>query len=375
MKKNACKWLIGLLLISLFSCKSLQQDIVISSMDESAKADLLDLEEKIVNLESAPQLNAMNDTRKQISSLSGIPDNEFQAFLSAWSGRLYLLEGQNDEAARELKKSQTLSPGNWGSVILASRLDLSMQGSLGSLDEALKNNRYFDTAGGTDNGAGEIQIERGRILLALNRFSEAVASFDLAFGLLADKPFYRANYLAARNRAWDLRNIGTDTGAKTVEIASQDGVSWKDIIDITKTETDLLRFLTGGQDWPSEQIFSRLLERSFIPATQDITLMEWPQTLPKSSEIVQRSGTAWFLWRLYAENRANRGLLSRYSSRYANIPDAKSPISDLPMLSPFFDSILGCVELEFMSLPDGKNFVPNDKIKGSEFLAMLKKIN
>jgi len=91
-------------------------------------------------------------------------------------------------------------------------------------------------------------------------------------------------------------------------------------------------------------------------------------------EEVLRSGAAWYLWHLYAENRANRGLLSRYSSRYTSRPGAVSPIGDLPLLSPFFDSVLGCVESEFMALPDGRNFDPQGKVSAPALLAMLKRI-
>jgi hypothetical protein len=146
------------------------------------------------------------------------------------------------------------------------------------------------------------------------------------------------------------------------------------LVEITKSETDLLRFITAGRDWPAEIIFTQLLERSFIPITQDAARTEWPYTKPSSSEIVLRSGAAWFLWHLNAEKRANRGLLTRYSSRYANTPNARSPIGDLEIRSPFFDSVLGCVESEFMSLPDGRNFMPNERVKGSEYLSMVKKL-
>jgi hypothetical protein len=57
------------------------------------------------------------------------------------------------------------------------------------------------------------------------------------------------------------------------------------------------------------------------------------------------------------------------------MPNARSPVGDLPMDSPFFDSILGCVEWEFMNLPDGRNFFPEERIRGSAFLDMLKKLN
>ena len=364
---------ICLFFMLLASCQTLKKDIHISSIDESVRINLLQLEEAIVNLESAPTANAINETRKNINSLAEIPDNDFQASLSAWSGRLYLLEGKPAEARRELGKSRTLNPGGWAAIILASRLETDVQNRLDLLDEALNlyGEIYIDRY---REGIGEMQIERGRILLEQNRFSEAVASFDLAFNILTDKPFYRNNYLAARNRAWELRNIA-EAGEKTLEIAGRDGITWLELVELTQSETDLLRFLTAGRDWPGEEIFRRLLERSFIPLTQDITLFEWPLAEPKSDEIVLRSGTAWFLWRLYAENRASRGLLSRYSSRYANMPNPRSPVNDLPLYSPFFDSILGCVELEFMNLPDGKNFFPEERVRGSVFLSMLKKIN
>jgi tetratricopeptide (TPR) repeat protein len=362
--------LLALLLVfcgALISCGTLQRDIHISSFDDSAKIDLAEIEETIVALESAPQRNIIADIRTKIANLSDIPDAEFQAQLAAWSGRLFLLEGRPSEAQRELRKSQTLSPENWPSVILASRLEQNVVRRQALLEEALMQLELPE-------GRGELQLELGRVLMEQNRFQEAVAAFDLAFTLLEDKPFYRENYLATRDRAWQLRNINEDTGSRTLEIVRQDGLSWRDLIEITRTETDFFRFLTAGRDWSADEIFRRLLERFFIPVTQDITLMEWPSTQPRPDEIVLRSGTAWFLWHLYAENRAMRSLLSRYSTRYANMPNARSPVADLPLNSPFFDSILGCVESEFMSLPDGRNFVPNEKMQGSTYLVMLRKL-
>jgi len=344
-------------------------------MDEEARTNLAAVEEEIVNLESAPQLNAISQARRKINSLSRIPDNEFQALLAAWSGRLYLLEGSPEDAQRELRRSRTMSQGNWVSVVLASRLETNPEKRLVLIEEAIKSEIYIVRPDMQPEGPGELQIEKGRALLETGRFQEAVAAFDLAFSLLGDKPFYRNNFTASRDRAWDLRNMDPGMEAKVLELVLLDGMSWRDMIEITKTETDLLRFLTAGRDWPSDEIFRRLLERSFIPATRDIAMFEWPAGAPGPDEIVLRSGTAWFLWRLHAENRANRGLLSRYSSRYANMPNARSPINDLPLLSPFFDSILGCVESEFMNLPDGRNFFPDEKIRGAACLMMLKKIN
>ena len=124
-----------------------------------------------------------------------------------------------------------------------------------------------------------------------------------------------------------------------------------------------------------KEFFSRLLERGFIPLSQDVNAGEWPSLLPGQNDIVTRAGAAWFIWHLYAEARADRQMLSRYSSRFATGPNPRSPIADIPPLSPFFDSILGCVETELLHLIDGRNFGPAQLIRGTELLGMLRRID
>jgi hypothetical protein len=210
--------------------------------------------------------------------------------------------------------------------------------------------------------------------MELRRYGEAAGAFDTAFvGTLPR--VYRETYSESRALAWELRDTGPETRDRIMDIMALETGGWGDLIELTKAETDLLRFLTAGRDLPTAELFNRLLERSFIPATQDISLNEWPAAAPRMDDQVLRAGAAWFLWRLYAENRADRGLLSRYSSRYSGRTNARSPIADLPLLSPFFDAVLGCVETEIMTLPDGRNFIPAAAIRPSVFLGMLRKIN
>ncbi|GHV87989.1 hypothetical protein AGMMS50267_03490 [Spirochaetia bacterium] len=355
------------LLFSLSGCQTLQQDRMVPAMDAAAQGELAELEELIVRFGKSdrPREEAV-PLRRKIADLKrkSVPDADFEAQLAAWSGRLYLLEGKNSDAQRELKSSQSLSPLNLPSIILSARLERDLEKRLALIDDALRIDH-----------TGELQIERGRTLFDLNRFSEAVAALDTAFALLEAKPFYEETYRIYRDKAWELRDIAAGAENKTVAIIQQDGMSWRDLIELTQAETDLLRFLSAGRDWPAEELFTRLLDRAFIPAVQDVTVTEWPAVKPKSDETVLRSGAAWFLWRLYAENRANRSLLSRYSSRYATMNNPRSPIADLPLLSPYFDFVMGCVESEFLSLPDGKNFIPNERIRGSEFLGVLRKLN
>jgi tetratricopeptide (TPR) repeat protein len=353
-------------LIAVSACQSVQKDIILSSAGEEAHGGLGEIEELIIRMDGGGAAReGIAAAKQKIAAMQGtVADNNFEAALAAWSGRLYLMEGRNSDAQREQRKSQSLSPRNLPLQILGFRIERNLNQRLSMIEAALQD----------EGPMGELLIERGRVLFDLNRFSESVAAFDTAFVTIAEKKFYEEAYAAFRDKAWELKELEHSAGNRTMEIGRQGEIAWKDLIEITKSETDLLRFITAVRDWPTETIFAQLLERSFIPIIQDAASTEWPYTKPSSSEIVLRSGAAWFLWHLHAENRANRGFLTRYSSRYANTPNASSPIGDLGIRSPFFDSVLGCVESEFMSLPDGRNFMPNERIKGSEYLSILKKL-
>jgi tetratricopeptide (TPR) repeat protein len=369
-RKNVLSFPAGLLvLLSIFlsGCQSLQKDLVITSpADEALFRDLAELEKNVAVLDASnPSREDLAAARRRIETMrESVPDG-VQSQLAAWSGRLYLMEGRMSEAQREYRNSRNLSPANMPQTVLSFRLERDLQKRLALIDETLR----------AEPETGEFLLERGRVLLDLNRFSEALAAFDASFIRLNEKPFYEESYKSFRDKAWELRDLRAE-GGRTIEIVGQNEISWRDIIELTKNENaELLRFLTAGRDWPAEDIFSRLLERSFIPATQDVAILDWPQSKPASREAVTRAGTAWFLWHLYAANKGGgQGLLTQYSSGYSTIRGGRSPIPDIPLLSPYFDSILGCVESEFLSLPDGRNFVPHEKSRAPEYLAALRRL-
>jgi tetratricopeptide (TPR) repeat protein len=339
----------------------MQKDRFVDISGEAVSRDLVELEEMIVALDG--DSSGVASARKRVAELekNPPPDTGYRGLLAALSGRLFILEGKAAEAKNKLAEAQSLSPGSVQGIVLAVRLEGDLQKRLAMIDREL----------GID-AAGELQIERGRVLAELRRYREATAAFDTAFSALGS--VYRETYRGARDHAWELRDAEAGMGSSTGAIVEKRGITWADLIELTKNETDLFRFLTAGRDWPAADIFNRLLERSFIPAVQDVAAGQWPAQKPRPDEQVTRGGAAYYLWHLYAENRAERGLLSRYSARYAAGQNRRSPIADLPLLSPFFDSIMGCVETEFMSLPDGRNFNPSEAVRGAEMLGILKKI-
>jgi tetratricopeptide (TPR) repeat protein len=363
---------------SCTSVKSVRDDILINnSQKDQMEENLKDLERTIVPLEAAGGTQArrmQNDlalVRKMLGDMEkdALVDNDYSAKLFAWSGRLAILEGRYSEAQRQYRQSAALSAGNIPSIILGIRLEGDPEKRLELIE------RELAISGGQSSasGYGELMIERGRSLFEMNRYTEATGAFDAAFASGLDG-VYRESYEKDRNLGWELRNASGASGG-TMDMLVQDTVNWNDLIAITRNETQLLRFLTAGRNVSEAELFTRLTERAFIPYSQNVTLNEWPRTRPAATEIVTRAGAAWFLWHLYAEARADRGLLSRYSARYATGANPRSPIADIPPLSPFFDSILGCVETELLSLPDGRNFRPTQFIRGAELLTVLKKID
>lgn len=370
MKKICAAAIVGLSL----GCTTMKGDMRISSPREQLELRLAELERMVVVLDKAmperERQTAVAAARKMALDMEkeSDADADYAARLAAWSGRIAILEGRYSEAVRLHRQSRSLSPGNLPSIILGIRLEGD---PVKRLELAERELALAGPGGSFASGAGELQIEKGRALLELRRFAEAVAVFDSAFASGLDS-VYAETYREAREHGWELRNAEGYGGA--LAILEQGGVNWKNCISLIQSETRLLYFLTAGRNIAETELFSRLLERGFIPATQDITASEWPPVKPRMEDPVFRSGAAWLIWHVYAENRADRGLLSKYSARFALGGSPQSPIADLPPLSPFFDSILGCVETELLSLPDGKNFRPAEPVRGAEFLAVLKKI-
>ena len=356
------------------------KDIFIDNHRSQIEQNLSRIEAAIVPLEAAGAnearrlQNEISAARQLISSMEreASADPDFSGKLIAWSGRLSILENRYSDAQRLLRQSNSVSPGNIPAIILGIRLEGNPLKRLEIIESelAIIGPRPSNLS---RSGIGELNIEKGRALYESDRFLEAAGAFDVAFSSGINK-VYIDSYRPDRNRAWELRNT-SGVGAGTRNLLDRERISWSDCITLLKNETQLLRFITGGRNLSDAELFNRLVERGFIPFTQDIIINEWPVARPLNSETVTRAGAAWFLWHLYAESRADRGLLSRYSARFATGSNPRSPIADVPPLSPFFDSILGCVETEFLSLPDGRNFRPAQFIRAAEFLTIIKRID
>jgi hypothetical protein len=364
-KNKSGKTILLLALVLLSGCQSLQRDLLYSSGgDEEGMAELAEL---IVPLDKNPGRNALAAARKRVGELekSSVKDRNFEGRLAAWSGRLFLLEGRPRNAEAQLKKAEGLYPGSIEGRVLAIRLEADPEKRLELCEASLTEAR----GGGFLGRMGEFNIELGRTRLELKNYREAAAAFDSAFPQLA--AVYRGTYDEDRNLAWQLRNLDPGANPQTAAISQKSVINWEDAIELSRTETELLRFISAGRNMSAAELFRLLSGRAVIPPVQNILETD-PAASPKTTpqDALLRAGAAWYLWHLLAENRADRSILVRYSSRYSE----RSPLPDLPRSSIFFDAVLGCIEREFMTLPDGKNFNGNGTVGGAEFLGMLKKV-
>ena len=374
MKKFAL--IIFTLVILLSSCATLRRELSIDIQKSQLELNLAKIEAQVIPLEAMggretrSRSGELRTARLMIDEMEkeAAVGADYSAQLLAWSGRLAILEGKYSAALRLQTESRNKSPGNLPLIILGIRLEGDPNKRLEMIEKELSHIGFNRQA----IGFGELHIEKASSLFELRSFADAAGAFDIAFASGINNVYFES-YKNNRDRAWDLRAAGDSAGLlSTLDPGS---LRWRDAINITKNETGLLRFITAGRDVSEAELMTRLSERGFIPYTQDITLDNWPVAVMSLNDPVLRCGAAWFVWHLHAQARADRSLLTRYSARYTTGLNPRSPITDLPVLSPFFDSILGCVETELMLLPDGRNFNPSGPVRPAELLSILKKID
>lgn len=337
------------------SCSTLQSDRMLTMADDSLEAELTELTLMIVPLDRNPDSENKQKARAYIDELEGrkIEDTLFRARLAAWSGRLYLIEGNKKNAKKLYKTASHLVSLDPAVTVLSARLENLAEIKLAILEKG----RSF-----TDETA-IIDIEKGRTLCELGRWSEAVAAFDTAFPKLP--AVYRGTYAAERDNAWNLRGIDSHITKFTVDISTKQAILWKDAIDMVQAETTLFSFITGDAVWTTEKIAAALCDKELIPQKELNSAFLTTNIL--------RSDAAFFLWHIHSHRQGKPALLTRYSPRYKNIQNGVSPIPDIALTDVFFDSVLGCIEWEFMALPDGTHFRPTDTVKGALFLNMIHK--
>ena len=366
MKKNIFTILIYcLILVLTFSCTSLQQDVMISSVNSEKNQVFEEIENAVATLDSSfclgekisNQIKLADETEKQIDVLlleSGL-SKEAQSRLWALKGILKFIEGKKVEANKCFEVSKNLYKGEVFTTILGSRLGLINL-----------------------NDDEKIKIADKKILLlekAISNFKnknyvEAVANFDEAFISLPG--YYQYAYSKVRNRAWELRKINSENENSNLLQISE--ITVGQMLMIAQSNSNFLSNYNDGKILSENDLYKKILSSGLLNPANEFMKDENINSKNKISrtEKLNRLICARFLWNLYNGNKSAKQDLSKYSVMFAGMND--SPVPDVEIDSPDFDAVLGCIELEFMNLTDGINFEGEKKVSGIEFSESLKKM-
>ena len=368
MKKNIFTILICLIILILnFSCTSLQQDVMISSVDSENFELFAEIESSVATLDASfclgekitNQIKLADETEKQIDILlleSGF-SKEAQSRLWALKGLLKFIEGKKVEATKCFEVSKNLYKGEVFTTILGSRLGLINL-----------------------NDDEKIKIADKKILLlekAISNFKnknyvEAVANFDEAFISLPG--YYQYAFSKVRNRAWELRKLNSENENSNTNLLQISEITVGQMLMIAQSNSKLLTNYNDGKILSENDLYKKIISNGLLNPANEFMQEEKINSKNKISrtEKLNRLFCARFLWNLYNGNKNSKQDLSKYSVMFADMKD--SPVPDVEIDSPDFDAVLGCIELEFMNLTDGINFEGENSVSGIEFSESIKKI-
>ena len=368
MKKNILKICISCLIIVLtFSCTSLQQDVMISSVDSEKNEVFEEIESAVATLDASfclgekitYQIKLADETEKQIDILlleSGF-SKEAQSRLWALKGLLKFIEGKKVEANKCFEVSKNLYKGEVFTTILGSRLGLINL-----------------------NDDEKIKIADKKILLlekAISNFKnknyvEAVANFDEAFISLPG--YYQYAFSKVRNRAWELRKLNSENENSNTNLLQVSEITVGQMLMIAQSNSNILYNYNDGKILSENDLFKKIISNGLLNPASEFMQDEKINSKNKISrtEKLNRLICARFLWNLYNGNKNAKQDLTKYSAMFAGMND--SPVPDVEIDSPDFDAVLGCIELEFMNLTDGINFEGEKSVSGIEFSESIKKV-
>ena len=368
MKKNIIDVLICcLIIVFCFSCTSLQQDVMVSSVASENIEEFEEIESSVATLDASfclgerisSQTKLADETEKQIDILlleSGL-EKEAQSRLWALKGIIKFIEGKKIEANKCFEVSKNLYKGEVFTNVLGSRLGLINL-----------------------NDDEKIKIADKKILLlekAISNFKnknyiESVANFDEAFISLPG--YYQYAYSKVRNRAWELRKLNTEKENSNTNLLQVSEITVGQMLMITQSNSNLLNSYNDGKILSENELYKKIISDGLLNSATEFMNGEVPSSKNKISrtEKLNRLLCARFLWNLYNGNKNTKAQLSKYSVMFAGMDD--SPVPDVEINSPDFDAVLGCIELEFMNLTDGINFEGEKSVSGIEFSESIKKV-
>ncbi len=347
----------GVLVLMMASCASTPEDMMISTVAADEVQVVQEVAQQLAYLDGNHILGN-TDVVAATKLLELLQDNlkdpslpaASRSQLLAFRGRVNLILGDKKAAKADYEEALSLSQNELQAEILGVRLGLISD--IGNLVIGRHQQPY-------------VLLEKALANYKQENYLEAVAQFDEAFISLDES--YREAYGQLRENAWLLRGISTSDDQEYRELMKQDKITLTQMINLIQGQGDLLYKYTGAKKLEATQVLRQLKTQGLF-----YSINSWTDVGQLSKDtILTRSLAARFLWNLYNDRRGTLGNAPKYSHQFVG---GTSPILDVPLDSPDFDAILGSIEKEFMDLPDGMNFYPEQPMSGVDFSESIKKI-
>ena len=372
--KKAVIGILGFILLILGCTSTLQEDIFDSTEQNMQVLEAIsEFEDQFIIYDAQFALNTkisnsqLLDFHNSIETkLSQTHEPAILARLQAIDGILYLMENKSKKAQDCYKEAKASQASDSFVLLLEIRLEKDSQASLNRIQEILN----------IDKSNAIITLEKGIVLANLNQYDKAIAAIDDSFLLFdnLDKTKYRELYAPFRENLWKLYSSEiSDTSITSVKTSDLAKPLTKEVmILLTKDNSTLLNdFLTDSKKSTNE-ITKKLTAYGVLSSALDKTNQENSAAKILNSNAISRIMAARFIWNLYVEKKGKPELRTRYSSRYAKMPNPVSPIADVAIDCEDLDAVIGVVENEIMNLPDGKAFYPDDILTGLDYLSIIK---
>lgn len=343
--------------VLLASCASVPEDMMISTATEEETRAVEKVAQDLAYLDGTSLLGN-TDVAAAAQLLEEIEESlenpnlsaQLQAQLVAFRGRVNLILGDKRAARTNYQEASSLSQGELQAEILALRLGL-----IDGVEKIVIGRSQQPY----------ITLEKALANYKQENYLEAVAQFDEAFISLDES--YRQAYGQLRENAWLLRDISSSTDKNMRDLLKQDSITLAQMVDLIQGQGDLLYKYTGSKKVEANQALRQIKNQGLF-----YSINSWTDVEALTQEtVLTRSLAARFLWNLYNDRRGTLGNPPKYSHQFVSLG---SPIQDVPLGSPDFDAILGCIEKEFMELPDGMNFYPENPMSGMDFSESIKRI-
>lgn len=345
-------FLTALTLSLLMSCQNLVRNRTVTTASDADFAALETFENKILTYRLKPSDSTLKDLKKEARALTE-KDTLSKSYLAqSWGllGEIYTLElntNRVEEAALNIEK---YDPSSERLVLLR----------VWQAQDAVKKNKILERELGKNPHQYRLLLEKGLLYYNAGDYRTAAASLDEALNHLS--PGYQKLYNMTRDSAFQLIN-GGPTVKSSKEWINKPVLSIEGLIVLTSQETRYLE--------------PYLRKKTDDPATISRELIQKGLLLPGSTPLTKsalRKDAAFLIFQLALRLEKRLDLTNAYQLKYSAQTGSQSPIPDVSISDPCFDSALGTIEREIFDLPDGRRFEPDRSLSGMDYLKALNKL-